>query len=62
MEHYRTRTPRRAAAPSPRTAADDTYPGQGRGQGGRQGAGGAGRGARPVARPSARGGLLGAAA
>lgn len=58
MEHYRTRTPRRAAAPSPRPAADDTYPGQG----GRQGAGGAGRGARPVARPSARGGLLGAAA
>jgi len=60
VEHYRTRTPRRAAAPSPRPAADDTYPG--RGQGGRQSAGGAPRGARPVARPGGRGGLLGAAA
>ncbi|WNE98627.1 hypothetical protein PS467_26495 [Streptomyces luomodiensis] len=30
MEHYRTRTPRRAAAPSPRPAADDTYTGRGR--------------------------------
>ncbi|MEU1802054.1 DUF6542 domain-containing protein [Streptomyces sp. NPDC019937] len=71
MEYYRTRTPRRAAAPSPRPAADDTYPGRGGGRSGGQGAGGAARGARPAARGgergaarrgAGRGGLRGAAA
>ncbi|MEU0843226.1 DUF6542 domain-containing protein [Streptomyces sp. NPDC005962] len=67
MEHYRTRTPRRAAAPSPRPAADDTYPGRSGGRS-RSGGQGAARGARPVARPGGRAGrdgrgrLLGAAA
>ncbi|MFI0814643.1 DUF6542 domain-containing protein [Streptomyces sp. NPDC021098] len=62
MEHYRTRTPRRAAAPSPRPAADDTYPGRSGGpsRSGGPGPGGAARGARPAAR-GGRGGLAGAA-
>ncbi|GAA1137337.1 MULTISPECIES: DUF6542 domain-containing protein [Streptomyces violaceusniger group] len=60
MEHYSTRTPRRAAAPSPRPAADDTYPGRGRGTGqGRGRSGGAARAPRPAAR---RTGPSGAAA
>ncbi|MFI0774890.1 DUF6542 domain-containing protein [Streptomyces sp. NPDC021212] len=61
MEHYRTRTPRRAAAPSPRPAADDTYPGRSR-SGGNGGAGGAARGGRPAARGGrgGPGGLRGA--
>ncbi|MEU2206348.1 DUF6542 domain-containing protein [Streptomyces hygroscopicus] len=33
MEHYSTRTPRRAAAPQPRSAADDTDRGRGRSTG-----------------------------
>ncbi|TMU92617.1 DUF6542 domain-containing protein [Streptomyces sp. DASNCL29] len=62
MEHYSTRTPRRAAAPPPRPAADDTYPGRGRGRGTGQGrgqSGGAARAPRPAAR---RTGPSGAAA
>ncbi|WP_262703524.1 MULTISPECIES: DUF6542 domain-containing protein [Streptomyces] len=60
MEHYSTRTPRRAAAPPPRPAADDTYPGRGRSTGqGRGQPGGAARAPRPAAR---RTGPSGAAA
>ncbi|GAA2335247.1 DUF6542 domain-containing protein [Streptomyces violaceusniger] len=64
MEHYSTRTPRRAAAPPPRPAADDTYPGRGRGTGqGRGQPGGAARAPRPAAkRRTRRTGPSGAAA
>lgn len=51
MEQYSTRTPRRAAAPPPRPAADDTYTGRSRGTGqGRGRPGGPVRDARPPAR------------
>lgn len=51
MEHYSTRTPRRAAAPPPRLAADDTYPGRGRSADqGRARPGGPARGPRPAVR------------
>ncbi|SEC53242.1 DUF6542 domain-containing protein [Streptomyces melanosporofaciens] len=53
MEQYSTRTPRRAAAPPPRPAADDTYTGRSRGAGAGQGRGrpgGAVRDPRPPAR------------
>ncbi|GDY45171.1 hypothetical protein SANT12839_060530 [Streptomyces antimycoticus] len=56
MEQYSTRTPRRAAAPPPRPAADDTYTGRSRGAGAGQGRGrpgGAVRDARPPARRTA---------
>ncbi|OPF76055.1 hypothetical protein VT50_0223930 [Streptomyces antioxidans] len=60
MEPYSTRTPRRTAAPPPRPAADDTYPGRGRSTGqGRGQPGGTARAARPAAR---RTGPSGAAA
>ncbi|MEV6133902.1 DUF6542 domain-containing protein [Streptomyces violaceusniger] len=51
MEQYSTRTPRRAAAPPPRPAADDTYSGRSRGTGqGRGRPGSPVRAARPPAR------------
>ncbi|MCM3806233.1 DUF6542 domain-containing protein [Streptomyces malaysiensis] len=57
MEHYSTRTPRRAAAPPPRLAADDTYPGRGRSTDqGRARPGGAVRGPRPAVRRTGRSG------
>ncbi|MBL1099148.1 DUF6542 domain-containing protein [Streptomyces coffeae] len=59
MEHYSTRTPRRAAAPPPRPAADDTYTGRG-GRG--PGRGGADRASRPARAPARRNRPLGAAA
>ncbi|MET7933713.1 DUF6542 domain-containing protein [Streptomyces sp. NPDC005322] len=61
MEYYSTRTPRRAAAPPPRPAADDTYTGRGRSAGqSRGGAGAASRAPRAPRAPGRRGDPAGA--